>query len=1612
MTKSSSSILSKSNPLDYASWRCELDNLFAEIEIPSDLDYKGLFSALDIIRDVNPIPAPIEEFEMTPTQRSKYIKNAIIYKNIEAKMKVILMKHLDKDLKFSVMENSNQKKSIKELLDIINRDIGGSVEPILENKREAILSLEHKHGQTCLDYAAAAKSLVRELETLDPKASENITADWHKRMVKRFILKMRRDAVSIQFFNSVVDAQTLEPLDKYSDIHLIHEQFMRINAVLSRYDLPETSRVDGTHTSTFTGGLAFQTVVRHKPPQERREKMPADGLSIIIRNIPSNLPDDVIKQNYGQAGEIIQYYRIKKQGYPDLAFARFKTSMAAQAATKYEAPLPNGRSVHARILEDRSKMAESSQNLTFINKSSSSSAYPSFKTIVDSGCSKSASPDPAVAQHDAERIRFLVGNNSTMDSSGKAGSITGTTPSGEVFTTPTFMHVPDAAASLLSVTDVHDELKQSVLFDVKDSSVKIGEFQDVNVIATGSRNGGVFELNLNPVDTSHCAYLSKWLYTPANFQWHFRTHISEETLARTYENNALRNFDFNIKAQKSESSCVCEACIMGKMHQLPHPRRPKETFQNPIRVAVVDALIKPCKTKSVDRCEGFLSIILPGCLNYTMGFGFRKRSEIADLLSYSRSFLERKFPQHKLESFLCDQAGEHRPAWWLDECRNLGIQIHFSATDEHQTLGLVEGWNRIMMERYRTRLYRAKSPPSLWVYGLLHECMIHNYFVPKGETITPYESVHQRKPSASNIKNLFCVAYARVLPKNLVDKTSPRARKGRFLGCTPDWAPVTTFGYIILLDDTNLNTTIVSRDVYFLEDIYDVTCQDPLLESRQVTQWDGDIFQPHGAISEIAENEDVYAEESTPEESRYAKSSPLNLTTNPVNNVADPVDTASVEAAEPNPVDEVIVTLDHMAAAADAAEQNPVDDVVVPPNDVDEVDVPLDEVAAGVVPSEAGEHVSEIGEHIAETGEANNTVPSETGEHASAPRQAAPQPRPPSRLPRPVTRSMVPGGLGSWKTVLSSNPALLVQNHESLDDDWFQFQIHDVEKFLPTLLPTHTAYFTKPGPPLAQALEDPRWCDAVQSELQNFEKFGVWKLVRRTADHTPVKTLWVLCIKVNEETGQEKFKARLVMDGSRQIEGVDFTQTYAATPEIASFKIFLSIAVHRQMHVSGGDAQSAHLQAPPDTLTCINIPKGMTFSGDPRAFVLELQRTMYGQRQAPQQWEKHRNTTLTKLGFDQCPHDPCIFIRRYGQYFILIHTHADDFAMARDPEIESEFQSILAELQSLLHLKIQDKLSLYLGFVVTFSSDWSSVDVSQESYALRIIDEFLDDKRQIRRTPWPSDVEDFFDSQCPQSPEDIDFYKRHNYNQLVGKLIYLLVTRPELSYYVGKLARFLKSPRIIHWQVAQHLLAHLNGTSNLVTNFSRNPTISRAEALEVLTPPSSYSDSDWAGDTGTRRSTSGKAILINGAAVLSSSKRQATVADSTVVAETNALCSIAKDVVWIQDFLKWLGYVFNQPLTIHCDNQGTIRNTVDGALRHKTKHMDLKYMFLRDLVRRGLISVNYLHTDQMVADVFTKPLRWIKFEQFRSELGIKKPMSIYLPPVPDNSKGSMEDKRK
>ena len=236
--------------------------------------------------------------------------------------------------------------------------------------------------------------------------------------------------------------------------------------------------------------------------------------------------------------------------------------------------------------------------------------------------------------------------------------------------------------------------------------------------------------------------------------------------------------------------------------------------------------------------------------------------------------------------------------------------------------------------------------------------------------------------------------------------------------------------------------------------------------------------------------------------------------------------------------------------------------------------------------------------------------------------------------------------------------------------------------------------------------------------------------------------------------------------------------------------------------------------------------------------------------------------------------------------------------------------------------------------------------------------------------------------------DDEQYLRKRNYWRLVGKLQYLVNTRPDIAYAVGKLARFASKPRKIHWEAAQQLLGYLRGSQDMrITYVRRDNGIGiKPERLE----PECYADADFGGDKETRRSTTGIMIKLSGGVVVASSKRQTTVADSTTAAETIALHSLVKEALWVRNMLVWTGYELPRPTVLLCDNNVTVRNSGEGQERSRTKHMDIKYMFIRDAVRRELIVVKHIGTKDMVADPLTKGMGWILFGGHLERMGLMK----------------------
>jgi hypothetical protein len=224
---------------------------------------------------------------------------------------------------------------------------------------------------------------------------------------------------------------------------------------------------------------------------------------------------------------------------------------------------------------------------------------------------------------------------------------------------------------------------------------------------------------------------------------------------------------------------------------------------------------------------------------------------------------------------------------------------------------------------------------------------------------------------------------------------------------------------------------------------------------------------------------------------------------------------------------------------------------------------------------------------------------------------------------------------------------------------------------------------------------------------------------------------------------------------------------------------------------------------------------------------------------------------------------------------------------------------------------------------------------------------------------------------------------RVSYSSLIGSAMYaMLGTHPELAYAVGVLGRFSSNPGNSHWAAAKRVLRYLQHAKELCLTFDGN---ARGDMRFI-----GYSDSSWSDNTNTSQSTSGYIFIIGGGAIGWSSKRQNLVALSSTEAEYIGLSNAGQQLCWLRTFFEDIGYSQEIPTTLFCNNQGAIILTKDPEYRTKTKHIQWKYHYIRDdVVAKGQAIIQYIPTDDMVADIFTKPLSLEKFEKFSHALGLR-----------------------
>lgn len=216
------------------------------------------------------------------------------------------------------------------------------------------------------------------------------------------------------------------------------------------------------------------------------------------------------------------------------------------------------------------------------------------------------------------------------------------------------------------------------------------------------------------------------------------------------------------------------------------------------------------------------------------------------------------------------------------------------------------------------------------------------------------------------------------------------------------------------------------------------------------------------------------------------------------------------------------------------------------------------------------------------------------------------------------------------------------------------------------------------------------------------------------------------------------------------------------------------------------------------------------------------------------------------------------------------------------------------------------------------------------------------------------------------------------YKQMVGSLMYLTVTRPDLMYVVSLASRFMASPTEMHSQVLKRVLRYVKGTVNLGIFYKR-----RGDEMLLA-----YTDSDYAGDVNDRKSTSGYIFSLSGGAVSWTSKKQPVVTLSTTEAEYIAAVTCATQGIWMRRVLDKLGHFQNCCITILCDNSSTIKLSRNPVLHGRSKHIDVRFHYLRDLTREGKVKLVHCGSQDQIADIMTKPLKLDTFVKLRELLGV------------------------
>jgi hypothetical protein len=484
-------------------------------------------------------------------------------------------------------------------------------------------------------------------------------------------------------------------------------------------------------------------------------------------------------------------------------------------------------------------------------------------------------------------------------------------------------------------------------------------------------------------------------------------------------------------------------------------------------------------------------------------------------------------------------------------------------------------------------------------------------------------------------------------------------------------------------------------------------------------------------------------------------------------------------------------------------------------------------------------------------------------------------------------------------------------------------------------------------------------------EHQSIMKNEVWEIVPRPKEKSVVTSKWVYKIKHAADRSVDKYKARFVARGFSRKEGKYYDKTFASVARYTSIRAIISLVTSMGWNLHHMDVKTAFLNGAIEEEVYIEQLQGFeVHSRD--THVCRLKKALYGLKQAPRAWYARMDIYLTRLGFSKSHVDPNLYYKVMDNAPAILLLYVDDLFITGE---ESLIIQCKKELASKFDMKYLGLMHYYLGLEV-----WKKHGegfLGQGKYAIKILQKFGMMNCKSMDTPMNADIRKV---KVPDSdPVDPSLYQ-----QLIGSLIYLVNTRPDIFFAINTLSQFQVEPRQENWIVAKHVLRYICGTINHGLRYTASSYIQLH----------GFTDSDWEGSAKDRKSTAGMCFSMGSVMISWGSRKQKSVALSTAKAEYMAACEACTEAVWLRKLISDLFDQILESTIIYCDNQSCIRLSEHPVFHERLKHIEIKYYFIRDKVQEGEVKLEYILTDEQTADILTKPLSRIKFAYFQEKMGI------------------------